>query len=189
MDSRGRPVNPDSVLTEASRATGTGEARVLDFEGDETPVVKINRPLLEAYNAMWETTTALEIARPGEAIPPMQRALAAIERAQAAERIYLRGKWPRVVVDIARVRLAGKDKAVPAARAPRAPVDRARVERLARLDGAIDRIAAGDAAGGRDALLLLRVELLDADAAGAMSRARCRRPGARSPALQARAVR
>ena len=86
MESRGRPVNPDSVLAEASLATGTGEAKVLDFEADETPVVKINRPLLEAYNAMWEATTALEVARPGEAIPPMQRALAAIERSRAAER-------------------------------------------------------------------------------------------------------
>ena len=79
----------------------------------------------------------------------------------------MRGKWLRVEVDIARVRLAGKDKAAPAARAPRAAVDRARVARLARFDGAIARIAAGDAAGGRDALLLLRVELLDSDASSA----------------------
>lgn len=164
MESRGKPVNPDSVLAQASRATGTGEAKVLDFEGDETPVVKINRPLLEAYNAMWEATTSLEVARPGEAIAPMQRALAAIERARAAERIYLRGKWPRVVVDLARVRLAGKEKGAPAARAPRAAVDRARLARVARFDAAIDRLAAGDAAGARDALLLLRVEALDTDA-------------------------
>jgi len=165
MESRGKPVNADSVLAQASRATGTGEAKVLDFEGDETPVVKINRPLLEAYNAMWEATTSLEVARPGEAIAPMQRALSAIERSRAAERIYLRGKWPKVVVDIARVRLAGKDRGAPAARAPRAAVDRVRLERVARFDGAIDRLAAGDAAGARDALLLLRVELLDTDIA------------------------
>ena len=168
MESRGKPVNADSMLAQASRATGTGEAKVLDFEGDETPVVKINRPLLEAYNAMWEATTSLEVARPGEAVPPMQRALAAIERARAAERIYLRGKWPKVVVDVARVRLAGRDKAAPAARVPRAAVDRARTDRLARFDAAIDRIASGDAgaaARARDALLLIRVELLDTDAA------------------------
>ena len=84
------------MLAEASRATGTGEARVLIERVDETPAVKINRPLLEAYNAMCgRRDHGTETAIPGEAIPPMQRALAAIERARAAERIYLRGKWPR----------------------------------------------------------------------------------------------
>ena len=174
MASRGKTMSADSLLAEASRATGFGEARVLDFEGDETPVMKINRPLLEAYNAMWEATTALEVAQPGNAVAPMQRALAAIERARAAERIYLRGKWPKVVVDIARVRLAGREQGAPAARVPRAAVDRARVQRLARFDAAIDRIASGDAGaragtvnGARDALLMLRVELLDTDTAAA----------------------
>lgn len=76
---------------------------------DESPIIALNRPLLEAYNAMWDAGRALELADPREAIPPMRRALEAIQRARAAERVYLRGRVRPIVVDLARVRLAGRD--------------------------------------------------------------------------------
>jgi hypothetical protein len=99
---------PEAVLKAADRATG-GVSGMLDSHGDETPVVAVNRPLLEAYNAMWDATRALQGGVPREALEPMRRALAAIQRARAAERIYLRGTPPAAIVDLEKVRLIGTD--------------------------------------------------------------------------------
>lgn len=133
-----------------------GAVRMLESEGDESPVVAINRPLLEAYNHMWRATTELETANPGAAIPWMERAIEALQRARAAERIYLRGRPPRVVVDIAKVRGTGKESGTSNVRVPRAPVDAPRAERLARFDIALG-IVATDPAAAADSLLLLRL--------------------------------
>ena len=149
-----------ALLRAASAATGKGD-EILDFEGDETPVVSINRPLLEAYNAMWEAGRELDQGETARALPPMRRALAAIQRARQAERIYLRGKAPTVVVDLARVRLTGKETGAPNARVPRQPVDPGAARRAERLAAAIELASrAPDAA--IDSLVLLRVESLDA---------------------------
>jgi hypothetical protein len=149
-----------ALLRAASAATGRGD-EILDFEGDETPVVAINRPLLEAYNAMWEASRALDQGETGLALPPMRRALAAIQRARQAERIYLRGKAPSVVVDLSRVRLTGKDAGVPSTRAPRAPTDPAAARRAQRVATAI-AFAARSPSAAIDSLVLLRIESLDA---------------------------
>ncbi len=101
---------PEAVLKAADRATG-GLGGMLDSHGDETPVVAVNRPLLEAYHAMWDATRALQGGVPRAALEPMRRALAAIQRARAAERIYLRGTPPAPVVDLAKIRLIGTDSA------------------------------------------------------------------------------
>ena len=111
-------LTPDQLLAAANAAT-QASAGATDFEGDETPVVAVNRPLLEAYNAMWDASRALEVGEPGTALPPMRLALAAIQRARNAERLYLRGKAPVVIVDVNKVRLAGKrDDASSSARLP-----------------------------------------------------------------------
>ena len=149
-----------ALLRAASAATGKGD-EILDFEGDETPVVAINRPLLEAYNAMWEASRELDQGETGRALPPMRRALAAIQRARQAERIYLRGKAPTVVVDLARVRLTGKETGAANARAPRQPVDPGAARRAERLAAAIE-LASRVPAAAIDSLVLLRVESLDA---------------------------
>jgi hypothetical protein len=149
-----------ALLRAASAATGRG-AEILDFEGDETPVVAINRPLLEAYNAMWEASRELDQGETGLALPPMRRALAAIQRARQAERIYLRGKAPAVVVDLARVHLTGKENGAASARVPRAPTDPAAARRAERLAGAIE-LASRSPAAAIDSIVLLRVESLDA---------------------------
>lgn len=149
-----------ALLQAASAATGRGD-EILDFEGDETPVVAINRPLLEAYNAMWEASRELDQGETGLALPPMRRALAAIQRARQAERIYLRGKAPVVVVDLARVRLTGKENGAANTRAPRTPTDPAAARRAERLAAAIE-LAARSPAAAIDSLVLLRVESLDA---------------------------
>jgi hypothetical protein len=158
----GPPRTPEEVLAAADRATGTGAEAALDFEGDETPVVAINRPLLEAYNAMWEAALSLDIGEPRSALPPMRRALEAIQRARAAERVYLRGRPPAVVIDLARVRLAGKEQGEGSMRAPRGAIpDASRVvaSRLA----ATTLLAARDPAAAADSLLMLRVETLGAN--------------------------
>ena len=150
----------DSLLRAADAATGRGLPAALDFEGDETPVVAINRPLLEAYNAMWDASQSLDIGEPADALPPMRRALEAIQRARAAERVYLRGRPPAVVVDLARVRLSGTERGTaPAARASRTVPGGAGAALAARLSRAL-ALLGRDPAAATDSLLLVRMDAI-----------------------------
>jgi hypothetical protein len=91
----------------------------------------------------------------------MRLALAAIQRARNAERLYLRGKAPVVIVDIAKVRLAGKrDDASSSSRLPRAALDSSSERRAQRFDEAIEELAVHPAAA-IDSLLVLRVDALE----------------------------
>jgi hypothetical protein len=153
-----RPVDPDQILAAAERAASADPTRMLEGEGDESPIVAINRPLLEAYNHMWQASTELETGSPRGAIPWMERAIEALQRARAAERIYLRGRPPRVVVDIERVRGTGKEKGAPKGREARAALDPDREARLTRFDGALATVAR-DPLAAADSLLLLRLSL------------------------------
>lgn len=153
-----QPLDPEQVLAAAQRAASVDPTRQRDGEGDETPVVAINKPLLEAYNYMWRASTELETANPAAAIPWMERAIEALQRARAAERIYLRGRPPLVVVDIAKVRGTGRDASAPSAREARAPLDAARTARLRRFDAVLGGIAS-DPLAAVDSLLLLRLSL------------------------------
>ena len=150
----------DQLLAAANAAT-QASAGATDFGGDETPVVAVNRPLLEAYNAMWDASRALEVGEPGTALPPMRIALAAIQRARNAERLYLRGKSPTVIVDINKVRLAGKrDDAASSSRLPRAVLDSSSERRAERFDAALNDLAVNSSAA-IDSLLALRVDALE----------------------------
>jgi hypothetical protein len=148
----------EEMLRRADSATNAS-VEVLDFAGGESPVVAVNRPLLEAYNAMWEASTELELGEPGRALPHMRRALAAIERARRAERIYLRGRPPQIVVDVSKARLQGKDRGSSSARTPRPAIDSARVEREERFARIVEMAGSGSA-GVVDSLLLLRIDAL-----------------------------
>jgi hypothetical protein len=153
-------MTPEQLLAAANAAT-QASAGATDFEGDETPVVAVNRPLLEAYNAMWDASRALEVGEPGTALPPMRLALAAIQRARNAERLYLRGKAPVVIVDINKVRLAGKrDDATSSSRLPRAALDSSSERRAQRFDEAMNLLATNSSAA-IDSLLALRVDALE----------------------------
>ncbi len=149
----------EELLRAAEEATEHGAGEVLDFGEGESPVVAINRPLLEAYNAMWSAASELNVGAPRRALPHMYAALAAIERARQAERVYLRGRPAAVVVDVNRARLAGKrDSLPPAARAPRASSSPAMpTQRFARAAALI----AQDREAAIDSLMLLRIEVLD----------------------------
>lgn len=153
-------MTPDQLLAAAEAATQSAGAGATDFGGDETPVVAVNRPLLEAYNAMWDASRSLEVGEPGAALPPMRAALAAIQRARDAERLYLRGKSPVVILDLAKVRLSGKrDDASSFTLQPRAALDSSAERRAKRFDDALDRLAT-DPSAAIDSLLALRVDAL-----------------------------
>jgi len=152
-------LTPDELLKAAENATAASVGRVLDFEADETPVVAVNRPLLEAYNFMWEAGRELEQASPQRALPAMYRALEAIQRARAAERLYLRSRPPRAVVDVDRVRLQGGEPGTPAAREPQSPATGAARVALARFARVV-RLASVNPEAAADSLLLLRIDLL-----------------------------
>ena len=145
---------PIPISAAASGAPPTTEA-----EGDESPLIGVNKPLLEAYNAMWDAASALEIADPKAAIPHMKLALAAIERARTAERIYLRGKPPVVIIDVGKVRLAGKDTGQKNSRGARESLSPREAEREARLLNAA-LLMRRDVMAARDSLAVLRLESL-----------------------------
>jgi hypothetical protein len=152
-------MTPEQLMAEAQAEMRSAGAAV-DFAEGESPVIAINRPLLEAYNAMWDASRALSVGEPKTALPPMYVALAAIQRARAAERIYLRGRPKDIVVDLAKVRLAGKTDGIgPGARRPR-PSDADATRRLlARFNDAL-ALLPRDVAGAVNQLLLLRADLL-----------------------------
>jgi hypothetical protein len=159
IEAAGGKLTPEELLKAASAATGAGAGAVMDVEGDETPILAINKPLLEAFNAMWDAGRALEQGDTRQALPPMRRALVAIERARQAERIYLRGRPSSVIVDVARARLAGKDKGVATVREPRLvidPIARRRGATFARATALLWK----DPSAAADSLLVLRVGAL-----------------------------
>ena len=147
-------VSPGEALL---RAAGAAEATE---EAEGGPIVGINRPLLEAYNAMWDAERRLSIGEPHEALPSMRAALAAIQRARAAERLYLRGRAPTVTLDVARIRLTGKREGIdPIARNPRGSAIAGMLARQARFHRALELLEQ-DRAAAVDTLMLLRVEVL-----------------------------
>ena len=152
-------VTPDEVLKRADAATGASTASVMDVEGDETPILAVNKPLLEAFNAMWDAGRALEVGEPARAVPAMRVALAAIQRARQAERIYLRGRPGTVIVDVAKARLAGKDKGIASIREQRMVIDPVVRRRRASFER-VSALIARDPDAAADSLLLMRVDAL-----------------------------
>jgi hypothetical protein len=178
----------EELLRAAEEATQHGAGEVLDFSEGESPVVAINRPLLEAYNAMWSAAGELNIGAPRRALPHMYAALAAIERARQAERVYLRGRPAAVVVDVNRARLAGKrDSLPPATRAPMMSRTGAMPsQRLARAASLIEQTRQA----AIDSLMLLRIDVLEwspASAAALGELVAALRQGRDVPRLLARA--
>jgi hypothetical protein len=152
-------------------AMSTNSSTGMLEEGNDSPIVAINKPLLEAYNAMWDAGRALEQGDPHAAIPAMRRALEAIERSRAATRLYLRGRPPQVIVDLAKVRLTGKDTGQTRPRSSRLAIPTVSAQRDARLVAVAAQLAQDTSAEGngtrmaRDTVLLLRAEALAEDPA------------------------
>jgi len=133
-----------------------------DIEDMEPPddVTEAKNPdLVIAYNALWQAVRSMEIAEPQPALSPMRVALKALERIRLANRYYLRGTPPKVVVDLARVRMAGKERGSSSVRTPRTKADSARTDLLRHFNDAIELIRTRPAETTR-AFTLLQVEAL-----------------------------
>lgn len=136
-------------------------------EGDDQeldPQLVINRDLKEAYDAMWDAERALMVGDVTPALPSMQKALRALDRARLANRLYLRGRPPRVIVNIEKVRLVGKDKGASNTVAPRSRADTAAEQQRRSFDHALD-LARSDPAAFSDELIRLRAEAASTNAA------------------------
>ncbi len=118
-----------------------------------------NPNLTTAYNALWEAVRSLQIAEPAPALPPMRVALKALDLARLANRLYLHGIPPKIIVDLQRVRLTGKDKGISSVRTPRFFADSLRVRLSGRFNTALDLIQAQPARAMRD-LALIRVDAI-----------------------------
>jgi hypothetical protein len=131
-----------------------------DTEEAESETHAIANPdLKEAYDALWDAVRSLQIAEPKPALPRMRVALAALDRARLAQRLYLRGTPPKIIVDLQRVRLTGKEKGTSNVRTPRSFADSARVQLSARFNAALDLIDKQPARALTE-LALMRVDAL-----------------------------
>jgi hypothetical protein len=130
----------------------------VEEEDSETHAI-LDKNLKEAYDALWDAVRSLQIAEPKPALPPMRIALAALDRARLAQRLYLRGMPPKIIVDLQRVRLTGKDKGNASVRTPRTFADSARLRLSLRFDTAIDLIEK-EPARAMTEFALLRVDAL-----------------------------
>ncbi|HUQ18679.1 MAG TPA: hypothetical protein VM099_03620 [Gemmatimonadaceae bacterium] len=131
-----------------------------DTEEQETGTEMLaNKDLKEAYDNLWTAVRSLQIAEPKPALPPMRVALAALDRARLAQRLYLRGMPPKIVVDLQRVRLTGKDHGAANSRTPRSFADSARVRLSSRFNAALELIARQPSRAITE-LALMRVDAL-----------------------------
>jgi hypothetical protein len=154
------------IISETSEETvetkaGDSAATVEEMEAPEEVTGTKNPDLVRAYNSLWQAVRSLQIAEPAPALPPMRVALQALDKARLANRLYLRGAPPKIVVDLQRVRLTGKEKGVSSTRTPRSFADSARVALLSRFDAMLDLIEKQPAKAMTD-LALLRVDALQA---------------------------
>jgi hypothetical protein len=148
--------NPEEIVAEQP---GDSAATIEEMEAPEEITGAKNPDLVAAYNALWQAVRSLRIAEPAPALPPMRVALAALDRARLANRLYLRGAPPKIIVDLKRVRLTGKEKGSNSTRSPRSFADSTRVRLSARFNAALDLIEKQPARAITE-LALMRVEAL-----------------------------
>jgi hypothetical protein len=179
--------NPEEIVAEKP---GDSTATVQEMEAPEEITGAKNPDLVTAYNALWQAVRSLQIAEPSPALPPMRVALKALDRARVANRLYLRGGPPKIIVNLDRVRLTGKEKGSGNLRTPRSFADSARVRLSARFNNVLDLIEKQPARAMTE-LALMRVESLTtlpdfASALGAASDAIRGGKDATLPLLRAR---
>ena len=148
--------NPEEIVAEKP---GDSAATIEQMEAPEEITGAKNPDLVTAYNALWQAVRSLQIAEPEPALPPMRVALTALDRARIANRLYLRGTPPKIVVNLDRVRLTGKEKGSPSTRSPRSFADSVRVRLSARFSAVLDLIEKQPARAITE-LALMRVDAL-----------------------------
>jgi hypothetical protein len=137
---RVRDILSDGEESPVQQQAGDQAATVEEQESPDQINGTKNPDLAEAYKTLWEAVRSLKIGEPDLALPPMRAALKALDRARLANRLYLRGLPPRIIVDIQRVRLAGKEKGSPNTRSPRSFADSTRFRLSARFGAVLDLI-------------------------------------------------
>lgn len=153
------------VLVDSSAALGRHAERLRDrvgvLQADQTlGGLFEGNPLLDsAYLALTEGATALYIAEPGSAIPHLWESFRLLVEYGRAEKYYTRGGTPDVLVDLARVRLAGADTGRASPRTPREPSTSERNRLRDLYYGALSQLAT-DREEAVDRLLELQVEAL-----------------------------
>jgi len=150
--------NPEEIVAEKP---GDSAATIEAMEAPEQITGAKNPDLVTAYNALWRAVRSLQIAEPAPALPPMRVALKALDRARVANRLYLRGVPPKIIVNLDRVRLTGKEKGSPSTRSPRSFADSVRVLLSARFNATLDLIEKQPARATTE-LALMRVDALTA---------------------------
>jgi len=148
--------NPEEVVAEKA---GDSAATIEQMEAPEEITGAKNPDLVRAYNALWQAVRSLQIAEPAPALPPMRVALKALDKARVANRLYLRGVPPKIVVNLDRIRLTGKEKGSSNTRTPRSFADSARVQLSARFSAVLDLIEKQPARAMTE-LALMRVEAI-----------------------------
>ena len=143
----------------ADEAPGAPPPSVAEMEAPEEITGTKNPDLVTAYNALWQAVRSLQIAEPAPALPPMRVALTALDRARLANRLYLRGAPPKIVVNLERIRLTGKEKGSSSVRTPRSFADSVRVRLPARFAAVVEMIEKQPARAVTE-LALMRVEAL-----------------------------
>lgn len=94
--------------------------------------------LMDAMNNMWDGVRALNVAEPGEALPPLRRAYRILRELSNAAKYYLRGTTPPVIVNVERVRLTGEEPVQATARKPRTEADTSRDKLMADYGRAVE---------------------------------------------------
>ena len=170
----------EAIIEELTTATDAG------FTGHtESSLI-----LSEAVAAMKLARQELGAVRVGAALPHMYRAGKALERVRSSNRLYLRGIFPKLVVDLDKVRLKGTDRPAVGPRAPRPEADDPRRILEARLVVAMGLLSRG-AGSALDSLVLIRIEALTlaADVAVPLGKAIADLRAGREPLPQLRAAR
>jgi hypothetical protein len=148
--------NPEEIVAEKP---GDSAATIEQMEAPDEITGAKNPDLVTAYNALWQAVRSLQIAEPAPALPPMRVALKALDKARVANRLYLRGMPPKIVVNLDRVRLTGKEKGSSSTRSPRGFADSARVRLSARFATVLEMIEKKPTQAMTE-LALMRVEAL-----------------------------
>lgn len=134
-----------AVAHDANDVTGPGVG------ASDTRTIRIARP--DEYDSV-----AVEPAAPADAEKR------AVRRAGRLRRLYLRGRPPQVVLDLAKIRLSGKEKGSSSVRQPRSAADSISQSLDTRLMRAIE-LAPRDASIAIDSLLVLRIDALTHESA------------------------
>ena len=148
--------NPEEVVAEKP---GDSAATVQEMEAPEEITGTKNPDLVTAYNALWQAVRSLQIAEPSPALPPMRVALEALDRARVANRLYLRGAPPKIIVNLDRIRLTGKDKGTSNTRTPRSFADSTRARFSTRFNAMLGLVEK-EPARAMTELALMRVDAL-----------------------------